>query len=305
LATKGFMYFWDRRAQFVVRSTGVGNARRQRNPTDAAMEPRPSESEEEQGLSTAGIAVDWWEVAARSVQFMVCGVPRCGDAGVDTQRRSVHSMRARWSMDRTFGEPLAGLPLPACVRCRVVPALLVARMLDFARREGMVPQRLPLHELCFKVGRLHLQKFRAAEPERYPCIALATADNPAGRRYRIVDGKHRIHRVILEAIRSGELEQDPGVAQPLSCSCVVFTVADVLASGALVVVPPCILPRNGGTHPTDQLDSGTVNCAAWLQENAAALGLPISLAFAAADTASTADDDPSARERRPLLGCER
>ena len=211
-------------------------------------------------------------------------------------------------MDRTFGEPLAGLPLPACLRCRCVPALLVARLLDFAQREGKVPTRLPLRELCFKVGRLHLQKFRAAEPERYPCIAVATTDNPAGRRYRIVDGKHRLHRVVadhLASLRDSDPEQGRGVAKELSCSCVVFTVADVLASGALVVVPPCVLPRNGGANPTDQLDSDSADCAAWIQENAAALGLPDLRAFARSAAVAVGDDDPCEGERRPLLGSER
>ena len=291
-------------------------------PPASEPEPEPQPTGRRDGSSSgsassallrAGDTAAWWEVASRSARFVLCGgVPRCGDPGIDAQRRSLHSMRARWAMGRTFGDPLAGLPLPACLRCRFIPALLVARLLDFARREGRVPQRLPLVELCFKVGRLRLEKFRAAQPERYPCIAVATTDNPAGRRYRIVDGKHRIHRTVadhLASIRHSELGQGQRVTRQLSCSCVVFTVADVLASGALVVVPPCVLPRNGGANPTDQLDSGSVDCAAWIQENAAALGLPDLRPFAVADAYSAAmeagDDDPSEGERRPLPGSER
>ena len=48
------------------------------------------------GAPPAGAAVDWWDVAARSARFVLCGgVPRSGDPDVDAQRRSLHSMRAR------------------------------------------------------------------------------------------------------------------------------------------------------------------------------------------------------------------
>ena len=73
-------------------------------------------------------------------------------------------------MQRTLSAPQSAM-LQACLRC-FVPALVVARLLSYARREGRAPQQLALDDVCFKVGHLDLQKFRTAVPGRYPCIAL-------------------------------------------------------------------------------------------------------------------------------------
>jgi hypothetical protein len=224
------------------------------------------------------------------------GTERCGEPGIDAQRRSLHSMWGRWSMERTFGPPDPRALLPACAQCcgcasrigsALVPALQVARLLAYARREGKTPRRLALEEVCCKVGRLDLQKFRGAEPERYPCIAVATSDNPAGRPYRVVDGKHRIHRAAADWLMQrarwqSQSERHPAAAvaeaqqqqQLLTCAFIVFSVAELVASGALVLVPPWLLGRTSTSTGTDQLDSGSVDCVAWMRQNAAGLGLP-------------------------------
>jgi hypothetical protein len=189
-------------------------------------------------------------------------------------------MWGRWSMRRTFGAPDSSR-LPMCLRCcgpsvcaRLIPALQVARLLDYAQRRGKVAQQLPLDEVCCKVGRINLQKFRGAQPDRYPCIAVETRDNPAGRPYRVLDGKHRIHRVVAEWLMQ-EQQQPQRQSERIYCSFIVFSVSEVVAAEALVLMPTWLLGRTRVRDgEQEQLDSGTVDCATWVRHNAAGLGLP-------------------------------
>lgn len=191
-------------------------------------------------------------------------------------------MWGRWSMHRTFGTP-DSTGLPMCLqRCfgpsvcaRLIPALQVARLLAYAQRRGKVAQQLPLDEVCCKVGRLNLQKFRSAQPDRYPCIAVETRDNPAGKPYRVLDGKHRIHRVVAEWLM--QEQQQPRHQQPerIYCSFIVFSVSEVVAAEALVLMPTWLLGRTRVRDgEQEQLDSGTVDCVTWMRHNFAGLGLP-------------------------------
>ena len=56
--------------------------------------------------------------------------------------------------------------------------LLVHRLLLYARRTAKQPRQISLDQVCFKVGRLSLIKYRTADVS-FPCLAVATEENPA------------------------------------------------------------------------------------------------------------------------------
>ena len=242
----------------------------------------------------------WARVLGRSARHFLLNEPRCGDPRIDAHRRSMHSMRGRWAMEATFGRP----PL-----CPCTPCLLVHRLLLYARQQAMQPRRLPLHQVCFKVGRLNMRKFRSAEPHRFPCFAVETRDNPAGRPFRVIDGKHRIHRLVADHLSQASASATPGGPDGVVWgSFIVFSVAELVASCALVLVPNHLFARQQG-DPEHQMDSGSTDCAAWLAANAQALGLTQLRELDAAQAAAAAGgsgeeggaEEGEEEERHPLL----
>ena len=242
----------------------------------------------------------WARVLGRSARHFLLNEPRCGDPRIDAHRRSMHSMRGRWAMEATFGRP----PL-----CPCTPCLLVHRLLLYARQQAMQPRRLPLHQVCFKVGRLNMRKFRSAEPHRFPCFAVETRDNPAGRPFRVIDGKHRIHRLVADHLSQAPASATPGGPDGVVWgSFIVFSVAELVASCALVLVPNHLFARQQG-DPEHQMDSGSTDCAAWLAANAQALGLTQLRELDAAQAAAAAGgsgeeggaEEVEEEERHPLL----
>ena len=47
-------------------------------------------------------------------------------------------------------------------------------------------------QICIKVGIRSVDRLQRADP-RYPCIVVSEVENPANRKYRMIDGKHRVH----------------------------------------------------------------------------------------------------------------
>lgn len=43
-----------------------------------------------------------------------------------------------------------------------------------------------------------MERLRRADP-RFPCVVLAEAENPSDRSYRMIDGKHRVHKLVARS----------------------------------------------------------------------------------------------------------
>lgn len=57
------------------------------------------------------------------------------------------------------------------------------------------PQEIPFTEICFPRSIASLARYEACDT-RYPGIVLANAANPCDRKYRLVDGNHRIQKLL-------------------------------------------------------------------------------------------------------------
>ena len=86
--------------------------------------------------------------------------------------------------------------------------------------------------MCFKTTALDTLKLVHADVS-YPCLAIETRENPGRQRFRVVDGKHRLHRM---------LDADPQCGSALF---VVLSANDVKRSAAVALVPACSI-RSGG-----------------------------------------------------------
>ena len=160
------------------------------------------------------------------------------DPGVQNQLHAVHSMRGRgWTAN-----PWSRVP-PGFTLC-----LLVHRLIMLCQELGLQPQPLPLHQVCFKVGRLTSSKFRDADTT-IPCIAVRGAQNPGGTEYRVVDGKHRLHKLAAAGVQSAAF----------------YVLSVTQAAAAVVLLPTCALQRE---PEGDRLHSAEVDVGQWTRDNA-------------------------------------
>jgi len=62
---------------------------------------------------------------------------------------------------------------------------------------GKPTQSIPFDQVGFKDSIVSIARLAEADTA-YPCIALVDAPNPSDRKYRLIDGNHRIHKLICE-----------------------------------------------------------------------------------------------------------
>ena len=61
---------------------------------------------------------------------------------------------------------------------------------------------IPFDEVGIRRRFVNISRLAEADTS-YPCMVLVDAPNPSGRKYRLIDGNHRIHRLIHEGQRVG------------------------------------------------------------------------------------------------------
>ena len=103
--------------------------------------------------------------------------------------RGLHSMIGRWEMESMWGKPPEGKGF----------VVRIGPLLEYLRRSGKKPIEIFMSDVCVKTGIRSIERLRHADT-CYPCIVLESAENPAKRKYRMIDGKHRVHKLIARGL---------------------------------------------------------------------------------------------------------
>lgn len=102
----------------------------------------------------------------------------------------MHSMIGRWAMSSSWGEPPDGKGF----------VIKIGPLIESMRSVKRVVVEIPMRDVCVKKGIRNVERLRRADIN-YPCIVLKDAENPARRKYRMIDGKHRVHKLVARNVR--------------------------------------------------------------------------------------------------------
>eukprot|EP00940_MAST-03C_sp_MAST-3C-sp2_P000481 g481.t1 len=152
----------------------------------------------------------------------------------DVSKMGFHTMIGRWSVPSLSAPASLGLS-------SIIAIEPLIRFIERSRRKEKV---LELKDICVKVGVRSLKRLYRANL-RYPCIVAVDTVNPAKRKYRMIDGKHRVHRAVL----AGETTMRCWVVKE-----------EELQPYVMLLSSTALLPHDAGTAA----DSGSRNIKAWL-----------------------------------------
>ena len=96
-----------------------------------------------------------------------------------------HVINGEWSLPHLDGDLTYLLPIE--------PLLRMARNKE--------PEELPFSKVCYREKVVSQERLRDCDTS-YPCIVAENVYNPCGRKYRLIDGNHRIQKMINDG-RSG------------------------------------------------------------------------------------------------------
>ena len=106
-----------------------------------------------------------------------------------SRARGLHSMIGRWEMASTWGKPPEGKGF----------VVRIGPLLERVMNEEKKAIEISMSDVCVKTGIRSLERLRNADT-RYPCLVLEGAENPSKRKYRMIDGKHRVHKLVARGV---------------------------------------------------------------------------------------------------------
>jgi len=157
-------------------------------------------------------------------------------------RLGFHSMVGRWHIS-DFSKHVVSSKGLVC-------AVAIAPLVEYIKRRKREAKTIELADVCVKVGVRSKTRLERADT-KYPCIVAIDCENPARKMYRMIDGKHRVHRAVSfneKAVR-----------------CYVVETRELEPFVVLVHAPA--LPSDAGTAP----DSGDTPINEWLRRHSRSL----------------------------------
>ena len=98
-------------------------------------------------------------------------------------------MIGRWEMVSTWGKPPEGKGF----------VVRIGPLLERVMKTEKKAIEISMCNVCVKTGIRSLERLRNADT-RYPCLVLEGAENPSKRKYRMIDGKHRVHKLVARGV---------------------------------------------------------------------------------------------------------
>ena len=106
-----------------------------------------------------------------------------------SRARGLHSMIGRWEIASTWGKPPEGKGF----------VVRIGPLLERVMKTEKKAIEISMSDVCVKTGIRSLERLRNADT-RYPCLVLEGAENPSKRKYRMIDGKHRVHKLVARGV---------------------------------------------------------------------------------------------------------